>query len=113
MCCVFVTALLAGERSYFHRPKDGDPGLRQMLLLRAACGHVRDFGDAVKRNLNPAKDLVDNDKSDSTVQVCFDSIRAGPHRPSRSGKLACSATCSHAPTPALQRYEASSRNALR
>ena len=50
------------------------------------CGNVKDLGGTIKRNLNPATDLVDEERSTARVQVVFDSVRGGPHRPGHKGR---------------------------
>ena len=43
------------------------------------------MGPIIVKGLDPARALVDKDRSTPTRQVCFDAVRGGPHRPTLSG----------------------------
>ena len=53
--------------------------------MRVIAGHVKEFGGAIQRGLNAARDLVDDERSSDRRQVVYDSVHGGPHRPSMSG----------------------------
>ena len=72
------------DRGYFH--VSSHSGHRQLLLCKVLCGNVKDYGGTINRELNPAKDLVDEQRSaNAGFQVVFDSVRGGPHCPGHSG----------------------------
>jgi hypothetical protein len=58
---------------------------RELLLVLATCGNPKEFGRHYNRKLDPAKDLIDTQRSSDQIEVRFDSVRGGPHCPSKSG----------------------------
>ena len=68
--------------TYFHPTPDGH---RQLLLVTACLGGVKELGGVLARDLRAATDLVDAARSTADVQVVFDSVHGGPHRPDQPG----------------------------
>ena len=71
-------------RDYF--TANPETGERELLLVLATCGHSKEFGDRIKKSLNPATDLKDDERSTKRIEIRYDSVRGGPHRPSISGR---------------------------
>jgi hypothetical protein len=71
------------ERGYFHASPGDDH--RQLLLVLTSSGRAKEFGREISRELDPARDLVDPDRSTPDCQVTFDSVSGGPHKPGRQG----------------------------
>ena len=61
---------------YIHSFK-GPSGLRQLLLCRAALGESYDFGENIEKDLKKPPT--------ESVGVLYDSVRGGPHRPTKAG----------------------------
>ena len=78
---------LASHARYSNDTKYAHPGSgsRTLLLVRAACGRIKEMGPSIAKGLDPARALVDKDRSTPTRQACFDAVKGGPHRPTLSG----------------------------
>ena len=70
------------DRSYAFCPRHPDRTERQLLLVRAAVGEARDYGGETYPN---GKGQPLTQPPEQTPGVMFDSVRGGPHRPSRAG----------------------------
>jgi hypothetical protein len=66
-------ARYSNHDQYVHRCQEH----RQLLLCRAALGESFDFGEEIERDLKKPPTESDG--------VLYDSVRGGPHRPTRSG----------------------------
>lgn len=65
------------DRSYAFHPRHPDRSETQLLLVRAAVGEACEYADSIDKTLTKPPE-----QSSGTL---FDSVRGGPHRPSRSG----------------------------